>query len=77
MSFCFYAPANTPRLFLTVPVGVNAGVVYYWPIIWLIIPSYIYFCITAVLLSLPFEFKKIKAGIKALRLKIFPQHHHL
>jgi hypothetical protein len=53
----------TPKLFLTVPVGANAGAVYYWPIIWLVIPSFIYFSITALLLSLPFELKNIKADI--------------
>ena len=53
----------TPKLFLTVPVGANAGAVYYWPILWLVIPSYIYICITALLLSLPFEYKNIKADL--------------
>ncbi|MCL2800388.1 MAG: hypothetical protein FWD28_01335 [Treponema sp.] len=52
--------ALTPKLFLTVPIGPNAGTPYYWPIVWLIIPSYVYFCITALLLSLPFEFRNIK-----------------
>ncbi|MCL2792171.1 MAG: hypothetical protein FWD87_03695 [Spirochaetaceae bacterium] len=62
--------ALTPQLFLTVPIGPNAGAVYYWPIIWLMIPSYIYFCAIAILLSLPFEFKNIKADILTLKTKI-------
>jgi len=60
----------TPNLFLTVPIGPNAGTVYYWPILWLIIPSYIYICTTALLLSLPFEYKNIKADILNLKTKI-------
>jgi len=62
--------AMTPKLFMTVPIGANAGAVYYWPIIWLVIPSYIYFSITAILLSLPFELKNIKTDILALKTKI-------
>ena len=63
--------ALTPELFLTVPIGANAGEVYYWPIIWLVIPFYIYFCIYAVLLALPFEYKNMKKDILALKTKIF------
>ena len=62
--------ALTPKFFLTAPVGVNAGAVYYWPIVWLINPSYIYFCAAAFLLSLPFQFKRIKTDISALKRKI-------
>jgi len=62
--------ALTPNLFLTVPVGANAGAVFYWPILWLIIPSFIYFSAAALLLSLPFECKNIKADARALKTKI-------
>jgi len=62
--------ALTPELFLTVPVGANAGDVYYWPILWLVIPFYIYFCILSLLLSLPFEYKNIKKDILSLKPKI-------
>lgn len=31
-----------PKIFKTVPFGPNAGEVLYWPIIWLVIPAYIY-----------------------------------
>ena len=61
--------ALTPKLFLTVPIGVNAGAVYYWPIVWLVIPFYIYFCVISVLLSLPFEYKNIKKDLLALKAK--------
>ena len=59
--------ALTPRLFLTVPVGANAGAVFYWPILWLVIPSFIYFSIISLLLALPFEYRNIKKDIAGLR----------
>jgi len=61
--------ALTPELFLTVPIGPNAGATYYWPIVWLIIPSFIYFCLLAVLISLPFEYKNMKKDILYLKAK--------
>ena len=60
----------TPAIFTTVPVGANAGAVYYWPIVWLVIPFYIYFSIAALLFALPFEYKNIKKDISALKAKI-------
>jgi len=60
----------TPKLFLTVPIGVNAGNVYYWPILWLVVPSFIYVCIISFLLSLPFEYKNVKKDIMVLINKI-------
>jgi len=62
----------TPDFFLTVPIGVNAGAPFYWPILWLIIPFYIYFTIVAVLLSLPFEYKNIKTDIVRLFQSLAP-----
>ena len=61
--------ALTPEVFLTVPVGANAGAVYYWPIVWLIIPSFIYFSLASVLLALPFEYGNMKADAAALKAK--------
>ena len=58
--------ALTPEIFLTVPVGANAGAVYYWPIAWLVIPFYIYFCVLSFLLALPFEYKNVKKDILRL-----------
>ena len=52
-----------PEVFRTVPVGVNAGAVFYWPIIWLVIPSLIYFSLAAFMLALPFEYKRVKSDI--------------
>jgi len=58
--------ALTPELFLTVPIGPNAGAAYHWPVVWLMIPFFIYFCVLAVLLSLPFEYKHIRKDIVKL-----------
>jgi len=58
--------ALTPNIFLTVPVGPNAGTAFYWPILWLVIPFFIYFSIVAILLALPFEYKNIRRDILAL-----------
>jgi hypothetical protein len=55
-----------PELFRTVPVGANAGAVFYWPIIWLVIPSFIYFSLAAFALALPFEYKRIKTDVLRL-----------
>ena len=56
-----------PEIFKTVPIGVNAGAVFYWPIIWLVIPFFIYFCLIAIFLALPFEYKNIKKDIFNLK----------
>jgi hypothetical protein len=64
--------ALTPELFLTVPIGENAGAVYYWPIVWLIIPSYILFNIIGFLLSLPFEFRRFRSDVVSLIKRIAP-----
>ena len=53
----------TPELFTTIPIGENAGATFYWPIIWMIIPSYIYLVISGILLTLPFEYKRILNAI--------------
>jgi hypothetical protein len=53
----------TPSLFTTVPIGVNAGAAYHWPIIWLIVPSFVYLSAASLLLALPFEHKRIKSDI--------------
>jgi len=65
--------ALTPEMFLTMPIGPNAGAPFYWPILWLAFPFYLFACIAALLLSLPFEFKNIKADILTLKAKI--KHH--
>jgi len=60
----------TPNLFLTIPIGPNAGAPFYWPILWLVIPFFIYFSILALILALPFEYKNIKKDVNALRKRI-------
>jgi len=56
----------TPELFTTIPVGENAGATFYWPIVWLMIPAYIYLVIFGILLALPFEYKNINKDISRL-----------
>ncbi|MCL2412736.1 MAG: hypothetical protein FWC98_01195 [Bacteroidales bacterium] len=60
----------TPNLFLTIPIGPNAGAPFYWPILWLVIPFFIYFCILAFILALPFEYKTIQKDVFALKRKL-------
>jgi len=61
--------ALTPELFLTMPIGPNAGETFYWPIIWLAIPFYVYAGIAALLMCLPFEHKSVRADVSALKAK--------
>ena len=65
----FFTPL-TPNLFLTVPIGPNAGAPFYWPIVWLVIPFFVYFCILALILALPFEYKNIRKDVLALKKKL-------
>lgn len=44
-----------PPLFRKVAIGPNAGATMYWPIIWLVIPAYIYLPLLGLILSLPYE----------------------
>ena len=62
--------ALTPSVFLTVPIGVNAGAAFYWPILWLVVPAFIYFSAVSLLLALPFEYKNIKTDIMTLKTRI-------
>ena len=58
--------ALTPKLFQTVPVGPNAGAVFYWPVIWLIIPAYICFCVFALAISIPRQHRVMKEDVSRL-----------
>ena len=61
--------ALTPGVFMRAPVGVNAGSVFYWPLIWMVIPVYVYFCVYAILIAMPFEYKNMKRDILSLAAK--------
>jgi len=63
--------ALTPEVFLTVPIGPYSGTPFYWPIIWMVIPSFIYFCIVGPLMALPFEYKNMKADLLTIKEKLF------
>ena len=60
----------TPELFRTVPVGPNAGQVFYWPIVWMILPSFIFFNIFALLLALPFDHRRVSTDLKRIRRRL-------
>lgn len=60
----------TPEVFTKVPIGEHAGETKYWPWFWMICPV---FCITiplAAILALIFDFKSIRADVKALCAKL-------
>lgn len=57
----------TPDYFKTVPVGEFAGQVKYWPWFWMIVPVYVLVTPLSFLLALPFDYKSLKADVKALR----------
>jgi len=56
-----------PKIFLT---GPNAGQVLYWPIIWLIIPAYIYISLFGFIIGLIFSYQHIKQDVLHLIYKL-------
>lgn len=60
----------TPKFLTICPAGIHKGETLYWPILWLVIPAYIYLIILSILLSLPWEYKHLKQDIKNLYAKI-------
>lgn len=64
------ARALTLPLFTTIPLGERAGQVFFWPIIWLIIPIYILAFTLGILITMPFDFKRMKDDFISLMRKI-------
>jgi hypothetical protein len=69
--------AFTPFLKIFVPdvftkdvFGINGGIDFYWPVVWMILPSLIYLPIIYLLLSLPFTYRKIWKDGKTLICKL-------
>ena len=60
----------TPTFFKTVPVGEFAGQLKYWPWFWITVPCFIMVTPLALLISLSFDFKSLKADVKGLVRKI-------
>ena len=60
----------TPEFFTVIPIGANAGRALYWPIIWLMIPGFVYLVAVCILLALPFEYKNMRKDIKKLVLTL-------
>ena len=50
----------------TIPFGPNAGQTKYWPLLWAIVPLYVYFVPMVFLLSLIFDFKNFKNDFDGL-----------
>ena len=63
-----------PNIFKTVPVGAYAGQVKYWPLIWLIVPIYVYVVPLSFLFCLIFDFKHFKSDITNIFNKKFKQN---
>lgn len=70
--------AFTPFLKIFVPdvftkdvFGINGGVDFYWPVIWMVLPSLIYLPIIYLLLSLPFTYKTLFADARRLFSRLF------
>lgn len=53
----------TPKIFKTDYFGLNNGIDFYFPILWLVIPAFIYLPIVNVVIGLPFTGKDIKKEI--------------
>jgi hypothetical protein len=49
----------TPKIFTKDAFNINGGVDFYWPVIWLVIPAFIYFPIIYCIICLPNELLKI------------------
>ncbi|MDD3999672.1 MAG: hypothetical protein PHX62_02085 [Bacilli bacterium] len=50
----------TPNIFTKDVFNINNGVDFYWPVIWLIIPAFIYFSIIYILFCIPFNNRRKK-----------------
>lgn len=54
-----------PRVFTQDLFGINGGVGFYWPIVWLVIPALIYLPLAYIILAAPFSRKKrIRSAMK-------------
>lgn len=55
-----------PKIFKTIPVGAHAGEPKYWPLIWLVVPAFVYFIPIAFLVSLIFDWKNFALDMKKI-----------
>lgn len=53
-----------PKFMRTIPFGPHAGEAKYWPLLWAVVPLYIYFVPICFFLSMIFDFKSIKTDFK-------------
>lgn len=58
-----------PKLFTQDVLGINGGVDFYWPVVWLAIPAFIYLPLFYLILAAPFTRKDMKRDFIALKRK--------
>lgn len=68
-SFVVVFTALCPKVFKTIPVGEYAGQEKYWPLIWLIVPIFIYVVPLSFGISMIFDHKRLKDDILFLKQK--------
>ena len=70
-SFVVVFTALCPKIFKTVPVGEYAGQEKYWPLIWLLVPIFIYVVPISFLICLIFDHKNFVNDAKTLWSRVF------
>ena len=55
--------------------GLNGGVDFYWPVVWMIIPAFIYLPLFFLALAAPFTYKEIKKDAATLVSKMKARFH--
>ena len=55
-----------PEFMRTIPFGEHAGEHKYWPLLWAVVPLYVYFVPICFFLSMTFDFKSIKTDFRRM-----------
>lgn len=66
-----------PKAFRTVPFGELKGQEMYWPIIWMVIPAFIFINLLGLVMYLPFEKDHMKSDIEMLKLKFIKKEEDI
>ena len=56
----------TPDIFLTVPFGPDKGAPFYWPVLWVLVPGFIYITTICFFISLIFDFRRFKNDMRTI-----------
>lgn len=62
-----------PSIFRKPLIGPSTNTTVYWPIIWLVIPLYVYLPLLGIVVSLPYEYQHIKEDLNQICHKICPK----